>query len=148
MTLSDAQERVLAELVARIPEDVQWCVFGSTDTVLRGLEDDPADVDVLTTAAGAEGIRSEFADSYADTREVGRSRIDEYRILGEEIEVVHADPGTNHGEPLVDLEAVDLERTPDRDVPLLPLDVLLDLYRRIDKHGTADRLAARLDASG
>lgn len=139
MALSPAQERVLDDLVASLPDDVTWCVFGSVDSVLRGLDDDPADVDVLTTARGGRAFREAFADGFVQSRDVGDSRIDEYRLHGEELEVIY--PDDEHHEPLVDLGAVELTAA-DRGVPLLPLDPLVDAYRRIDKHETADRLVA------
>ena len=121
MGLSAAQATVLDELVASIPDGVTWCVFGSTGAVLHGLDGDPGDVDVLTTESGAERIRAVLPEAFVGTRELGVSQIDEYRMRGEEIEVVYSERTKDHQEPLVDLEKVEIESTADRDVPLLPL---------------------------
>lgn len=144
MALSQTQRAILDDLVDGLPDDVDWCVIGSVDTVLRGLDDDPGDVDVLTTGTGARRIRDLYGDDFVRTREVGQSQVDEYLVRGEELEVIHAGQDREDQAPLVDLSGVDL-RTADRGVPLLPLDRLLAVYREIDKHETADRLAAEFD---
>lgn len=140
MPLSQTQEAVLEDLVTSIPDESTWCMFGSVDSVLRGLEDDPSDVDVLATETCAEEIRATFSEAFVETRTIGASRLDEYRICGEEIEVIYPGRATADQDPLVDLTNVELTRTEDRGVPLLPLPVLLAAYRKIDKHETADRL--------
>lgn len=144
MALSDSQTVILHELVRRIPRGVTWCVIGSTDSVLRGLEDDPADIDILTTDSGAERFRDAFSDGFVRTRNVSDSRIDEYRVQGEELEVIFADPAKAH-EQLVDLDNIEMASASEPAVPLLPLEKLLCVYRKIDKHETADRLQAEFD---
>lgn len=141
MALSDSQAAVLREFARTIPRGVTWCVIGSTDSVLRGLEDDPADIDVLTTDSGAERFRDVFSDEFVWTRNVGDSQIDKYRVREEELEVVFADPEKDH-ERLVDLDSIEMASAPEPAVPLLPLEKLLRVYRKIDKHETADRLQA------
>ncbi len=148
MALSDSQEAVLDDLVADISNDVTWCVIGSVDSVLRGLEDDPSDIDILTTNSGAEWFRDARSDGFVRTREVGESQIDEYRVREEELEVIFADRETDHQKPLVDLDTVEIESSGEREVPLLPLEELLRVYRKIDKHETADRLEDEFDPTG
>lgn len=148
MALSDSQEAVLDDLVADVPNDVAWCVIGSTDSVLRGLEDDPSDIDILTTNSGAEWFRDARSDEFVRTREVGDSQIDEYQVRDEELEVIFADCKKDHQKPLVDLDAVVIETSGDREIPLLPLEELLRVYRKIDKHETADRLEDEFDLAG
>ncbi|QLG28150.1 hypothetical protein HUG10_11585 [Halorarum halophilum] len=145
MALSASQEAVLNELVVNIPNSVSWCMFGSTDSVLRGLDDDPADIDVLTTESGAKRFRAVFSDEFVGTHEIGVSQIDEYRVHDEELEVLFSKREREHQEPLVDLGAVELEATADRGIPLLPLKPLVEAYRKIDKHDTADRLEDEFD---
>ncbi|MDJ1431551.1 hypothetical protein [Halostagnicola sp. A-GB9-2] len=145
MALSDSQEAVLGNLVTNIPNDVTWYVIGSIDSVLRGLEDDPNDIDILTTDSGAEWLRDACSDEFVRTRDVGDSQIDEYRIHGEELEVVFADHGNDHHEPLVDFHDIEMESAAEPAVPLLPLEELLCVYRQIDKHETADRLEVEFE---
>lgn len=147
MALSPSQEAVLDDFMTTLPDGVTWVIFGSVDSVLRGLDDDPNDVDVLTTNRGARAFRDAFPDAFVGTRELDLSRIDEYRLRGEEVEVVYRRPDTAPGEWLVDLESVAVERTDGRDVPLLPLDATLDAYRRLDRHDTADRLERAFGSS-
>lgn len=144
MSLSDSQAAVLRELVRTIPRSATWCVIGSIDSVLRGLDDDPADIDILTTDSGAERFRDAYSDDFVRTRNVGDSQIDEYRVRGEELEVVFADPEKAH-EPLVDLECIEMTSASEPAVPLLPLEKLLRVYGKIDKHETADRLQEEFD---
>ncbi|WP_313694791.1 hypothetical protein [Halorarum halobium] len=138
MALSDAQEAVLEELVSTVPADVRWCVFGSANLALRGLEADPSDVDVLTAEAGAARIRDALAAEFVGTGEVGVSQVDEYRIGGVELEVVYAERAKDHQEPLADLGTVELDRV--RGVPILPPDALVETYRRMGKDETAATL--------
>lgn len=147
MALTASQETVLNELVTTVPNSVRWCIFGSTDSVLRGLDDDPADIDVLTTEPGARQFRTAFSDEFVGTREIGESRINRYRVHGEELEVLFSERDEDQ-EPLVDLDAVDMETTADREVPLLPLEPLVEAYRKIDKDDAADRLEAEFDLLG
>ncbi|WP_248910349.1 hypothetical protein [Halocatena marina] len=140
MPLSAPQELVLTECVANIVPSVTWCIFGSTNSVLRGLDDDPSDIDILTTESGAHQIRETFSDAFVGTHEIGVSQIDEYQMHGEDLEVLFSTREKDHQEPLVDLDTVECETTVDRGVPLLPLDSLVEAYRKIDKHHTADRL--------
>lgn len=144
MGLSTTQEDVLDDLAAGIPEGVTWCVFGSTGMVLHGIDDDPSDIDVLTTETGAERIRNVFLDEFVGTKELGVSQIDEYRMHGEEIEVVYSTDTKDHQEPLVDLERVELESTDDWGVPVLPIRSLVTAYRTMGKHETAAELEERL----
>lgn len=143
MSLSPDKRRVLATLEERIPDDVTWCVFGSVAAAIEGLDEDPNDVDVLTTEAGAELVRAEFASEFVETTEVGVSQVDEYRLHGEEVEVVYSRTEKSHQEPLVDVTAVELETT-ERGVPLLSPDDLVAAYRQMGKGETANRLAAEL----
>jgi len=145
--LTPSQEAVLYELAARVPDGVRWCIFGSVDSVLRGLDDDPSDVDVLTTATGARQFREAFSCEFVGTREVGTSRLDEYRVHGEELEVISGKGEGDDREPLVDLNAVEFETSVDRAVPMLPLEPLVDAYRRIDKHDAADGLEAEFGST-
>lgn len=142
MGLSASQETVLDELVSNLPDSVTWCLFGSADSVLRGLDDDPNDIDILTTEPGAHEFRDVFSDAFVETRELGISQIDEYRMHGEELEVIFDLQEKDHQEPIVDLDAVAIETTAERGVPVLALETALEAYRRIDKHETADRLEA------
>lgn len=140
MSLSAPQELVLTECVANISPSVTWCIFGSTNSVLRGLDDDPSDIDILTTESGARQIRETFSDAFVGTHEIGISQIDEYQMYGEGLEVLFSKHEKDHQEPLVDLDTVECETTADRRVPLLPLYSLVEAYRKIDKHDTVDRL--------
>lgn len=141
MPLSPSQEAVLEDLVECV-DDARWCVFGSVDSVLRGLDENPSDVDVLATEAAAERIRAAFPASFVETRSVGDSLVDEYRRHGEELEVIYG--GRRDRDPLVDLTEVDLRHAPDRGVPILPLEKVVRAYRDIDYDETAAKLEAKL----
>lgn len=144
MALSAAQETVLDELVGRIPDDVPWCVFGSAAVVLHGLDAEPSDIDVLATETGAEMIRDAFPDEFVGTSELGVSQVDEYRMRGEEVEVVYSVRAKDHQEPLVDLENVEIGST-DRGIPVLPVRWLVASYRKMDNHEAAAELERRFD---
>lgn len=147
MGLSASQAAVLEELLAVLPDDGTWCLFGSTDTVLRGLDDDPSDVDVLAMASTAGRFRETFPDDFVGTREVGRSQVDSYEIDGEEVEVIFARKAKDYQRPLVPLADVEFDRENELGAPLLPLDRLLDAYERIDRRETAERLRAAFERS-
>ena len=144
MGLPAAQETVLDELVATIPDEVRWYVFGSAATVLHGFDAEPSDIDVLTTEGGAEGIGSVLPDAFVRTREFGVSQVDEYRIRGEEVEVVYSVAAKDHQEPLVDLDGFEVEAT-DRGIPVLPVRPLVASYRRMGEHEAAAELVGRFD---
>lgn len=141
VSLSPAKRRVLATLEERIPEAVTWCVFGSVAAAIEGVDENPSDVDVLTTEAGAELVREAFAEEFVGTTEVGVSQVDEYRLHGEAVEVVYSRGAKDHQEPLVEVTAVELTRT-DRGVPVLPPEALVTAYRRMGNEERADRLDA------
>lgn len=141
MTLEPTQAAVLDDLIECV-DDARWCVFGSVDSVLRGVDEDPSDVDVLATEAAAARIRATFPSSFVETRPVGESFVDEYRRHGEELEVIYGDRDGRG--PLVDLTEADLDRTSDRGVPLLSLSRVVRAYRDIGYGGTAAKLEARL----
>ncbi|KZN26272.1 hypothetical protein A4G99_21930 [Haladaptatus sp. R4] len=145
MTLSPVKREVLDEIRTRVSDHATWCLFGSTDTVLRGLDDDPNDIDILATEEAAEEFRAKFADDFVDTRELGYSQIDTYEVGGEELEVIFSRDEKPQQEPLIDLSEVSLETSDDPAMPLLPLDSLVRAYRKIEKHETADRLESELD---
>lgn len=144
MPLSLTQEAVLNSISRRVPSDGTWCIFGSTDSVLRGLDDDPSDIDILATEEVAKQFRKRFSDGFVGTREVGQSQIDEYEMIGEEVEVIFSCSEKDHQKPLLDIDTLDLEVTADREIPMLPLPALIRAYRQIGKHGTADRLESHL----
>lgn len=41
MELTSTKETVSEDLVERTPNGVEWCIFGSTDSVLKGLDRSP-----------------------------------------------------------------------------------------------------------
>ena len=145
MALTSTQRTVLDELATRIPDGVAWCVFGSTATVLHGVDGEPSDIDVLATEAGAETIRDAFLREFVGTGELGVSQVDEYRIHGEEVEVVYSIGTKDHQEPLVDLERVEFEQTDARGVPVLPIRPLAAAYWKIGRDETATELEERFD---
>ncbi|MGA9402788.1 hypothetical protein [Haladaptatus sp.] len=145
MTLSPTKREVLNEIRTRISDDTTWCLFGSTDTVLRGLDDDPNDIDILATEEAAEEFRAKFAGDFIATRELGYSQIDTYEVNGEELEVIFSRDEKPHQESLVDLNEVSLETSDDPAMPILPLDSVVRTYRKIEKHETADRLESEFD---
>ncbi|QLG63514.1 nucleotidyltransferase family protein [Halorarum salinum] len=141
MGLSATQETVLDELVGRVPDGVTWCVFGSAAAALHGHDVEPSDIDVFTTEAGAERIRSVFPDAFVGTKELGVSQIDEYRMRGEEVEVVYSVSAKGNQEPLVDLADSEIGSSDGRGVPVLPVRPLVAAYRAMGKHDTAAELA-------
>lgn len=140
MPLTTAQEDVLDLISQRIPSHVTWCIFGSTDSVLRGLDDDPSDIDILATEEAAGTFREQFSDGFVETREIGHSQIDEYVVNGEEIEVIFSCDAKEHQKPLLRLDEIELELMSNRRIPMLPFSSLIHAYRQIDKHETANRL--------
>lgn len=148
MTLSPSKETVLDEITRRIPKEATWCIFGSTDSVLRGLHDDPSDIDILSTEDAAEQFRELFSDGFVETREIGHSQIDTCHINGQEVEVIFSFREKNHQKPLVRLDDLELETSADRGIPMLPLQPLIHAYRQIDKDETANRLESRFGPSG
>jgi|GEM_PF-7062943 len=144
MGLTEQQERVLSDLVAR--GDEEWYLFGSADSVLRGLDDDPNDIDVLASSESACRFQDEFGEAFVERRSVGASWIDEYELHGEEVEVISEK--RNADDWLVDFEEAAENATTEREVPLLGLDAAIAAYRRIDKHETADRLSAAFETEG
>lgn len=54
MSLSPSQEAVLMEIVTELPAGADWYIFGGVDSVLRGVEANLSDVNVLTAEATAE----------------------------------------------------------------------------------------------
>lgn len=147
MPLSTTQEDVLDKILAQISDDVPWCIIGSTDSVLRGLDDDPSDIDILATEAAAKQFREVFFDGFIETREVESSQIDTFVVRGEEVEVIFNCSSKSHQKPLINLEEVRFERGNKQDVPLLPLENLISVYEQINKHETAERLKDEFEAS-
>lgn len=145
MPLSVSQETVLDIITRRLPEEATWCIFGSTDSVLRGLDDDPSDIDILATEEGAQQFRVLFSEDFVETHEIGYSQIDEYQVNGEEIEVIFSNSTKNHQKPLVSLDELELEVSDDREIPMLPLQSLIHAYRQVDRNDTAKRLQSRLE---
>ena len=142
MPLSTSQETVLDEIVDKVPAHVTWCIFGSTDSVLRGLDDTPADIDILATEPAAEQFREVFSGGFTETREVGHSQIDRYQVNSEELEVIYSRTKKDQQKPLVNLDDVELKTTDERRIPMLSLEPLIDAYRQINKNRTAERLEA------
>ncbi|ELZ75522.1 hypothetical protein C455_16053 [Haloferax larsenii JCM 13917] len=147
MPLSASQETVLEELVEKLSDSATWCVIGSTDSVLRGLDDDPSDIDILATEAAAKQFRDRFSDGFTDTREVGQSQIDTYVVHGEEVEVIFCHREKSHQTPLIDLERIEVVQTENSGVPLLPLEHLVTVYEQIGKQETVVRLQSELGVS-
>jgi len=135
MGLTPTQEAVLDDLVATIPAEAPWAIIGSVDSVLRGLEADPNDVDLLASETAADALRDAFAEAFEGTRDVGDSIIDEYRIRGEEVEVIY--PHAGGDDWLVDFEGVELGESR---VPMLPVGDVVEVYREIGKKEAAERL--------
>lgn len=144
MPLSASQEAILKKLTQEFPKEATWYIFGSTDSVLRGLDDDPSDIDILATEDAAEKFRKFFSNDFVDSWEVGHSQIDEYQVNGEEIEIIFSYGEKAHQKPLVRFSELELETSKDRGIPMLPLQPLLHAYRQIDKHETANRLELAL----
>lgn len=147
MPLSASQQTILNKIAQEIPKEATWCIFGSTDSVLRGLADDPSDIDILATEEAAKRFRELFSDGFIKTQEVGHSQIDEYQVDGEEIEVIFSYHKKSHQKPLVQLDELELMTSDNRGIPMLPLQPLIHAYRKIDKNGTANRLESRFGLS-
>ncbi|XVH33399.1 hypothetical protein ACNS7O_15495 (plasmid) [Haloferacaceae archaeon DSL9] len=145
MALSTSQEEVLDEIIEKVPDEATWCLIGSTDSVLRGLIDDPSDIDILATESAAIQFREVFPNGFIETREIGRSQIDTYGLNGEELEVIFDQSSKSRQKPLLDLECIEFESDNERGVPLLPLKHLISVYEQIDKHETVERLKAEFD---
>ncbi|MFB6236433.1 MAG: hypothetical protein ABEH81_08535 [Halopenitus sp.] len=148
MPLSTSQETILNQITQGVPEEATWCIFGSTDSVLRGLDDDPSDIDILATEEAAKQFRELFSGGFVKTQEVGHSQMDEYQVNGEEIEVIYSHSEKTHQKPLVRLDERELVTSDDRGIPMLPLHPLIHAYRQIDKNETANRLESRFELSG